>query len=98
MNMALFCVVAPCTAVEVFRIALMLEAASTSETSVHFHQPSRHNNPEDSHRNTPCACFYYGLLFHVQSTQLFVHILPSSLLYLFVISMKLTFRNITLSV
>jgi hypothetical protein len=27
----------------------MMEAASTSETSVNFYQITRHNNPEDSH-------------------------------------------------
>jgi hypothetical protein len=30
-------------------IALMMEAASTSETSAHFYQTTRHNNPEDCH-------------------------------------------------
>jgi hypothetical protein len=30
-------------------IALMMEAASTSETSVNFYQTTRRNNPEDSH-------------------------------------------------
>jgi hypothetical protein len=27
----------------------MMEAVSTSETSVNFHQTTRRNNPEDSH-------------------------------------------------
>jgi hypothetical protein len=31
------------------QIALMMEAASTSETSVNFYQTTRRNNPEDSH-------------------------------------------------
>jgi hypothetical protein len=30
-------------------IALMMEAASTSETSVNFYQTTRHNNPEVNH-------------------------------------------------
>jgi hypothetical protein len=30
-------------------IALMMEAANTSETSVNFYQATRRNNPEDSH-------------------------------------------------
>jgi hypothetical protein len=30
-------------------IALMMEAASTFETSVNFYQTTRRNNPEDSH-------------------------------------------------
>jgi hypothetical protein len=33
-------------------IPLMKEAASTSETSVHFYQTTRRNNPEDSHLHT----------------------------------------------
>jgi hypothetical protein len=32
--------------------ALMVEAASISETSVNFYQTTRRNNPEDSHRHT----------------------------------------------
>jgi hypothetical protein len=36
-------------------IALMMEAASTSETSVNFHQTTQRNNPEDSHlQHTEC--------------------------------------------
>jgi hypothetical protein len=31
--------------------ALMVEAASTSETSVNFYQTTRRNNPEDNHLN-----------------------------------------------
>jgi hypothetical protein len=30
----------------------MMEAASTSETSVNFYQTTRHKNPEDSHLHT----------------------------------------------
>jgi hypothetical protein len=30
-------------------IALMMEAARTSETSVNFYQLTRHNNPEHNH-------------------------------------------------
>jgi hypothetical protein len=33
-------------------IALMMEAASTSEMSVNFYQTTRRNNPEDSHLHT----------------------------------------------
>jgi hypothetical protein len=32
--------------------ALMMEAASTSETLVNFYQTRQHNNPEDSHLHT----------------------------------------------
>jgi hypothetical protein len=31
---------------------MMMEASSTSETSVNFHQTTRRNNPEDSHLHT----------------------------------------------
>jgi hypothetical protein len=44
LKMAVFWVVAPC--------ALMMEAASTSEASVNFHQTTRRYNPEDSHLHT----------------------------------------------
>jgi hypothetical protein len=33
-------------------IALLMEAASTSETSVHFYQTTRRNISEDSHLHT----------------------------------------------
>jgi hypothetical protein len=33
-------------------IALMMEAASTSETSVNFYQTTRRYNPEDGHLHT----------------------------------------------
>jgi hypothetical protein len=54
MKMAVFWVVAPCSLVEVYkrfrgRIALMMEAAGTSETLVNFYQTTRRYNPEDSH-------------------------------------------------
>jgi hypothetical protein len=35
------------------RIALMMEAASTSETSVNFYQTTRHNNPGKPGQNRP---------------------------------------------
>jgi hypothetical protein len=50
MKMVVFWVVAPCSLVEVYR--RMVEAASTSETSVNFYQTTRRNNPEDSHIHT----------------------------------------------
>jgi hypothetical protein len=54
MKMTVFWDLAPCSLVEVYRrfsaiVALMMEAASTSETSVNFYQTARRNNPEDSH-------------------------------------------------
>jgi hypothetical protein len=33
-------------------IALLMEAARTSETSVNFYHTTRRNNPEDSHLHT----------------------------------------------
>jgi hypothetical protein len=54
MGMAVFWVVAPCSLVEVYRrfIALMVEAASTSDTSVNVYQTTRRNIPEDSYLHT----------------------------------------------
>jgi hypothetical protein len=54
MKMAVFWVVAPCSLVEVYRrfrgaYYLMMEAVSTSETSVNIYQITRLNIPEDSH-------------------------------------------------
>jgi hypothetical protein len=51
MKMTFFWVVTPCKPRGLL-IALMMEAASTSETSVNFYQTARHNNPEDSHLHT----------------------------------------------
>jgi hypothetical protein len=46
MKMAVFWVVAPCS---LRAIALMMEAARTSETLLNFYQNTRCYNPEDSH-------------------------------------------------
>jgi hypothetical protein len=48
--MAVFWVVAPCSLIVL--IALMVDAASTSETSVNFYQTTLRNNPENSHLHT----------------------------------------------
>jgi hypothetical protein len=45
--MTVFWDVAPSSVVEL--IAMMMEAESTSETSVNFYQTTRRNIPEDSH-------------------------------------------------
>jgi hypothetical protein len=56
--MAFFWVVASCSPVEIYQrfrglassiIALMMEAARTTETLVNFYQTTRRYNPEDSH-------------------------------------------------
>jgi hypothetical protein len=64
LKMALFCDVASCSLVDTGRRfrgayclhqlgtlpwALLMEAVSTSETSVSMYQTARHNTPEDSH-------------------------------------------------
>jgi hypothetical protein len=51
MKMDVLWVVAPCSLVAArgLRIALMMEAARSSETSEKFCQTTRHNNPEDIH-------------------------------------------------
>jgi hypothetical protein len=43
-------------------ITLMMEAASTSETSVYFYRTTWRNNPEDSHLHT---CHYENLKSHI---------------------------------
>jgi hypothetical protein len=48
--MAVFCVVAPCSLVEIIRAKM--EAVRSSETSVNFYQTTRRYNPEDSHLST----------------------------------------------
>jgi hypothetical protein len=51
--MAVFWIAAPCSLVEVYQrfgvIAMMMEAARTSETLVNFYQTTRRYNPEESH-------------------------------------------------
>jgi hypothetical protein len=58
MKMAVFWVVAPCITISevlapsinrAMAIALMMEAARTSETLVYFYQTTWRYNPEDSH-------------------------------------------------
>jgi hypothetical protein len=57
MKMAAFWFVAPCSLVQFYRrfkgtcclIAVMIEAASISETSANFYKTTRRYNPEDSH-------------------------------------------------
>jgi hypothetical protein len=54
MTMAVFWDVTPCSLLEVYRrfIALTMDAAGTSETSVNFYRTTRRYNPEDNHRHT----------------------------------------------
>jgi hypothetical protein len=57
MKMAAFWDIAPCSLVDIDRrfraIALMMEALSTSETSVNIYQTTRRNVPEDSELDHP---------------------------------------------
>jgi hypothetical protein len=51
MKMAILWVVGPCSLMHLyrrFRGVLLMEAASTSATSVNFYQSTRRNSPEDS--------------------------------------------------
>jgi hypothetical protein len=60
-------------------IALMMEAASTSEMSANFYQTTRRNNPEDSHLHTrrrenisshmEAVCISETLVFTYKSTR-----------------------------
>jgi hypothetical protein len=54
MKMAGFWDAAPCSLVEV---ALMMEAASTSETSVKFHQTTWRSNSKDIHLHSKISDF-----------------------------------------
>jgi hypothetical protein len=74
MKMVIFWVVAPCSLEEVYRhfrgacchmrlLARIMEAVSTSETSVNFYQTIRRNNPEDSHLDR--VQLVYWMLFMV---------------------------------
>jgi hypothetical protein len=79
MNMAVFSDVAPCGLVEVYRhfrgvyflIVLMIEAVSTSETSVNLYQTTWINNPEDkssfSHRRENLKSHQYRDEFYLAS-------------------------------
>jgi hypothetical protein len=53
LKMAVFWVAVLCSITEIYRlIALMMEAASTSEMSVNLNQTTWSYNPEDSHLHT----------------------------------------------
>jgi hypothetical protein len=44
-------------------VALIMEAVSTSETSVNFYQTTGHNNPEDSHLNRKISVLKCEIIF-----------------------------------
>jgi hypothetical protein len=91
MKMAVFWVATQCSLVEFYQrfrgpccheswvIALMMVAASTSETSVNFYQTTRRNNPEDSHlqsnkltgpyKHTNWVSAHLTTLFHVHRSR-----------------------------
>jgi hypothetical protein len=89
--MAVFWVVAPCSMVEVYVsevqgdiIALMMEAARTSETLVNFYQTTRRNNPEDSHlvtrtcsMGTWCQCYMYVCMYVCMYVYIYIYIYES---------------------
>jgi hypothetical protein len=56
-------------------LALMMEAARTSETLVNFYQTTRHYNPEDSHLLF-LHCFR-TILFHIHFCLIYLQILHS---------------------
>jgi hypothetical protein len=59
MKMTVFWDVTPCRLVEFYRrLALMMEAASTSETSVNFFQNTRCNIPKDIFRRAYCLAVF----------------------------------------
>jgi hypothetical protein len=66
-HMNVFLDVAPCSLVEVCRwvIALMMEAASTSETSVNFYQTTRRYKPEDSNLQRNLVHIFIPHLFNI---------------------------------
>jgi hypothetical protein len=81
--MAVFWLVAPCSLVEVYH-ALMMQAASTSETVVNVYQTTWRYNPEDSHLHTHHRenLKSYVVNFVFRDTQR--HILPESKLQLYI--------------
>jgi hypothetical protein len=69
---AVFLFVAPC--------CLMMEAASTSETSLNFYQATRRYNPEDSHlhnysadQEVPCFCGSRNFVTAVKEAFYWIH-------------------------
>jgi hypothetical protein len=70
--MADFWVVALCSLVEVYQLALMMEAARTSKTLVNFYQTTQRYNPDVSHR-TPFSTMHkssHGTRVKTKVTQL----------------------------
>jgi hypothetical protein len=63
--MAVFWFVAPCSLVAYRLIALMMEAANISETSVSFYQTTPRNNSEDSHLHTRHRENPYSVIFGI---------------------------------
>jgi hypothetical protein len=59
-------------------IALMMEVASTSKTSVNFYQTTRCNNPEDSHLHTR---YYENLKSHKLQLTFYLQIVYNHILY-----------------
>jgi hypothetical protein len=62
MKIAVFWVIAPFSLIEVYQhfIALMIDAADITETSVNFCQTTWRYNPEDIYLNTMCLSTTYN--------------------------------------
>jgi hypothetical protein len=77
-KMAVFWDVAPCSLVEIYQrfrghrsraIALMMEAASTSETLVNFYQTTRRHIQEDSHLHVPIYMYVCIFIYWTKETE-----------------------------
>jgi hypothetical protein len=92
MKLAVFCVVTPCSLVEVYRrfIALMMKAASTSETSVNFYHTTQCKTQKTAnlkHQSSDDEFCIYDCRVQVPQTQTCVLRKTSRLNYYIVIEM-----------
>jgi hypothetical protein len=71
MKMAVFCVVTPCSLVEVYRrfrgascLHHQMDASPTFESSVNFYQTTRRNSTEDSHLDSYYDTYLLSFLYY----------------------------------